>query len=316
VKLLLLGTGESGKSTIAKQLRILHLDGFTKDELAHYKSVLESNIMMGIARLIETAPAMDYTISPDLASKVSFFADSDIGNTPLTPAIAADIKLIWNDPAIQATYDRRAEFQLHGSLPYIIENIDRLATPDGEVTQDDVLQCRIRTTGIIEIDFPLEQYHFRVMDVGGQRSERKKWINCFDDVTAVIFCVALSEYDEKLVEDIKVNRMEEALTLFGETANHKAFENSSIVLFLNKSDLFREKIGKVPLGKFFPEYKGGADFDKGTKFLTQKFLSKNNDSQKLIFAHVTCATDTENVRIVFNSVRVSILSNSIKALDF
>lgn len=43
--------------------------------------------------------------------------------------------------------------------------------------------------------------HFRLFDVGGQRSERKKWIHCFEDVTAIIFCVAMSEYDQVLHED-------------------------------------------------------------------------------------------------------------------
>jgi len=41
----------------------------------------------------------------------------------------------------------------------------------------------------------------RLFDVGGQRSERKKWIHCFEDVTAIIFCVAMSEYDQVLHED-------------------------------------------------------------------------------------------------------------------
>ncbi len=40
-----------------------------------------------------------------------------------------------------------------------------------------------------------------MFDVGGQRSERKKWIHCFDAVTSIIFCVALSEYDQVLLEE-------------------------------------------------------------------------------------------------------------------
>ena len=44
-------------------------------------------------------------------------------------------------------------------------------------------------------------FFFRLFDVGGQRSERKKWIHCFEDVTAIIFCVAMSEYDQVLHED-------------------------------------------------------------------------------------------------------------------
>jgi len=310
IKLLLLGTGESGKSTFAKQLKILHMAGFTKEELAHYKSVLYANIMVGIATLIDQAPKLGYTINPELANKLTLFADPNIGNILLTPEIAADIKLIWGDPAVQSTYERRAEFQLHGSVPYIVDNIDRLSTEDSVLNQEDVLQCRIRTTGIVEIEFELDQFTFRVMDVGGQRSERRKWIHCFDDVTAVIFCVALSEYDEKLCEDNRVNRMMEALDLFADVVANKAFKNSAIVLFLNKSDLFKEKIKVVDMKTTFPEYTGGEDFEQGGKFIADKFLSKNTDKERLIFPHITCATDTENVRVVFDTVRASIIQNA------
>ena len=50
--------------------------------------------------------------------------------------------------------------------------------------------------------------------LGGQRSERKKWIHCFDNVTAVLFVVSMSEYDQVLAEDHRVNRMAESLKLF------------------------------------------------------------------------------------------------------
>ena len=95
-----------------------------------------------------------------------------------------------------------------------------------------------------------------MVDVGGQRSERKKWIHCFQDVTAVIFCVALSEYDLKLYEDETVNRMHESIKLFDEICNSRWFAETSIILFLNKSDLFREKIAKVNLNVCFPDYQG------------------------------------------------------------
>ncbi len=88
----------------------------------------------------------------------------------------------------------------------------------------------------------LKDLNFRVFDVGGQRSERKKWIHCFEDVTAIIFIVALSEYDQVLVEDETTNRMHESLRLFDSICNNKWFVNTSIILFLNKKDLFEEKI--------------------------------------------------------------------------
>lgn len=63
-----------------------------------------------------------------------------------------------------------------------------------------------------------------MVDVGGQKSERKKWMHCFQDVTAVIFCVALSEYDLKLYEDDTTWRMHDSLKLFKEICNNTWFK--------------------------------------------------------------------------------------------
>jgi GTPase SAR1 family protein len=128
-----------------------------------------------------------------------------------------------------------------------IEAVDRLAESGYVPTVDDVLRSRAKTTGIIETEFVVDGVMFKMVDVGGQRSERKKWMHCFTDVTAVIFCVALSEYDLKLYEDNETNRMHESLKLFKEITNSKWFAETSTILFLNKSDLFREKIRKVSL---------------------------------------------------------------------
>ena len=109
-------------------------------------------------------------------------------------------------------------------------------------TTNDILRSRVKTTGIIEINFLLKGMNFRVFDVGGQRSERKKWIHCFEDVTSIIFLVALSEYDLVLVEDDTANRMQESLKLFDSICNNKYFVNTAFILFLNKKDSFEEKV--------------------------------------------------------------------------
>ena len=61
---------------------------------------------------------------------------------------------------------------------------------------------------IIQIEFEYKSLVFNMFDVGGQRSQRKKWIHCFDDVDCVLFVSALSEYDQVLLEDSSVNRMQ------------------------------------------------------------------------------------------------------------
>ena len=102
-----------------------------------------------------------------------------------------------------------------------------------------------------------------MFDVGGQRSERKKWIHCFEGVTAIIFCVALSGYDLVLAEDEEMNRMMESMKLFDSICNNKWFVETSIILFLNKKDLFEQKIKYSPLSICFPEYKGRFFHNKG-----------------------------------------------------
>jgi len=114
----------------------------------------------------------------------------------------------------------------------------------------------VRTTGITEVKFIVDDMIFRVLDVGGQRSERKKWIHCFENVDTIMFLIAISEYDQRLFEDTAVNRMDEALTLFDSICNSKWFSRTSIILFLNKTDLFREKLATSPIEKYYPDCKG------------------------------------------------------------
>ena len=101
------------------------------------------------------------------------------------------------------------------------KNLNRIIKYEEYVpTVDDVLHSRKKTTGVHEILFEIEEVPFRLIDVGGQRSERKsKWMALFSDVTSVIFCVALSEYDLKLEEDNTTNRMHESLKVFKEVSN-------------------------------------------------------------------------------------------------
>jgi hypothetical protein len=158
-----------------------------------------------------------------------------------------------------------------------------------------------------------------VYDVGGQRSERRKWIDCFDKVTAVIFVASLSEFDQNLAEAKRTNRMVEALELFRSVCNNRAFEETSIMLFLNKRDIFAEKImySDIAAQRPFSDYSGPPkDFDHGVLYFIQKFKDclmddEFNDS----FIHVTCATDTNNMEFVLDSTRTIIMTD-VSAFSF
>lgn len=180
--------------------------------------------------------------------------------------------------------------------------IDRIAQPDYLPTDQDVLRSRVKTTGITETTFIIGDLTYRMFDVGGQRSERKKWIHCFENVTTILFLVAISEYDQLLFEDETVNRMQEALTLFDSICNSRWFVKTSIILFLNKIDRFKEKLPVSPMKNYFPDYEGGADYAAACDYILNRFVSLNQAEQKQIYTHFTCATDTTQIRFVMAAV--------------
>lgn len=204
------------------------------------------------------------------------------------------------------------ETNLSHSFSYL-DSLDRISATNYIPTQDDVLRTRVKTTGIVETRFTFKGLFFRMFDVGGQRSERKKWIHCFEGVTAIIFCVALSGYDLVLAEDEEMNRMMESMKLFDSICNNKWFVNTSIILFLNKKDLFAEKIRKSPLSICFPEYTGTNTYEEAAAYIQIKFedLNAMKDSKE-IYTHLTCATDTRNVQFVFDAVTDVIIKNNLK----
>lgn len=128
-----------------------------------------------------------------------------------------------------------------------------------------------------------------------------------------MFLVALSEYDQVLVESDNENRMEESKALFRTIITYPWFQNSSVILFLNKKDLLEDKILYSHLVDYFPEFDGPQrDAQAAREFILKMFVDLNPDSDKIIYSHFTCATDTENIRFVFAAVKDTILQLNLK----
>ena len=209
------------------------------------------------------------------------------------------------------------------------DSIGRISQPDYLPNDQDVLRSRVKTTGITETTFIIGELTYRMFDVGGQRSERKKWIHCFENVTTILFLVAISEYDQLLFEDETVNRMQEALTLFDSICNSRWFVKTSIILFLNKIDRFKEKLPVSPMKNYFPDYEGklndpphwspacqfnlspgGPDYAAACDYILNRFVSLNQHETKQIYTHFTCATDTTQIRFVMAAVNGMNVQNS------
>jgi guanine nucleotide-binding protein G(i) subunit alpha len=320
IKLLLLGAGESGKSTLFKQAIKLYGKGFSEQALQDYSRGITENVLTSMGTLVRESLARggECAVNEDAAAAVQFFRDVEqkLDYTDITEEAARHVKTLWADEGIQRTWATRTEFQVPEAVHRFFDDIDRLADPKFVPNHQDVLHCRARTTGIVETEFEMNKTqstssHFKIMDVGGQRSERKKWVHCFEDVMAVLFVAAISEYDQTCFEDGSTNRVMEALELFDQVCNEGWFSKASIILFLNKRDLFAEKIEKVNLNVLFDDYTGGNDYEKGVEFLKQKFAARNTTEGVELFTHVTCATDEKNVEFTFDAVKMIVLNNSL-----
>jgi len=349
-KILLLGSGESGKSTIVKQMKIIHQNGFSREELLTYRMTVYRNLVDSAQAIVlamrkigidcETPSnrtncdrIIDYRITsdpsslnkrspsstvPGSATVVNGVDVSGIGNGGGTAEgfvfdseIASLIHQLWQDPVIPKVMDHSSEFYLMDSASYFFNEALRIGEQGYVPTETDVLRARQKSTGITETRFNMGQLSIHMFDVGGQRSERKKWIHCFESVTSIIFCTALSEYDQVLLEESKTNRMAESLVLFESVINSRWFLRTSIILFLNKIDVFKSKLPKVPLEKYFPEYTAGPDINKAAKYILWRFMQANR-ARLSVYPHLTQATDTTNIRLVFAAVKETILQNALK----
>ena len=256
-------------------------------------------------------------MNDDNKEKFELMKEVDDGKE-IDEEIGLAIKALWKDEGVLLAWKRRAEFQIVESVKYYFNEIDRILKDGYVATQQDMLLARVRTSGIVTEKYVIDSKNFEMYDVGGQRNERKKWIHCFDDVTAVIFVAALSEFDQVLFEDSSTNRMVEAIELFDEICNNRHFASSNMILFMNKKDLFEEKIVNVHIGdqksfEDFPVPHGHIDyFGKGSRYFLRKFIKKNSNPDRKVYHHVTCATDSKNVEIVFNSCKDIILRGNFK----
>ncbi|XP_006814439.2 uncharacterized protein LOC102808165 [Saccoglossus kowalevskii] len=147
--------------------------------------------------------------------------------------------------------------------------------------------------GVVESHFQIDDVTYRVIDVAGQKSHRKKWIHFFDRVTAIIFFTSLSGFNELVddIEDNSTNCLQDSLNLFKDITRNEFLKDTDFILFLNKHDLFIEKLKHTKMKDFLCDYDGDNDAESATDFLQEEFMSCKPDD-KTVYPHVTCATDT------------------------
>ncbi|XP_023342610.1 guanine nucleotide-binding protein G(o) subunit alpha [Eurytemora carolleeae] len=313
-----MGAPESGKSTFLKHMRIIHKSDFSLEERLMFKPIVYANSIQSISLILHAVERLGIDLDSEeseynayvfyqLLEEQTSHSHTLVEDVKVTKDLAKVISQLWKDTGVQAAFLRSNEYNLSDCAKYFLDNVERLGQNSYIPTTEDILHCRIKTSGIVEVKFFIKDMVFRIHDVGGQKSERRKWLYLFDCVHAVVFCVSLTEYAQKSGADI--NKMHESIKLFNMIANSRVFFDASIVLFLNKTDLFAELCKRVPLTTAFPDYTGKRNYEESIEFVKARFKEQRKQE---IFIHLLCATDMTTVRSVCNSITDMLIKNFLK----
>ncbi|VEL20959.1 unnamed protein product, partial [Protopolystoma xenopodis] len=310
-RIILIGTGESGKSTFVKQMKLLSSQNQTFPDGYRVKFIPEiqrnlvqalhfilafldsEEVKLGNERLRKAQKAINNikTEIDRLPDAITHFAGNP--NPDARKDFYDTCSLLWDEPIVKETALRGNEFQLIDCAQYFLDRIDEIANPAYKPSDEDVLQCRTKTLGIHTESIIYNNVNFELVDVGGQREQRAKWIEAMSDgITAVIFLTDVSSYDMMLAEDTSVNRLREAISLLSQVWTKNPLRDKSIILFLNKQDRLENKVRskRTSIEDFFPEFRVGKtkyliDLLRDIKSAQQKRNKKENDVWDKHFAY-------------------------------
>jgi len=323
---------------------------FSEEEKSKYKSTIASNIISSIISLVDNLPREhgshyynDFQLMEDYDEILKLHEQTAAKPEPHQVFQITDrIQRLWGCPDLQEAYKQRSKFQLIDSAKHFLDQVEEVMNPLHEITYDDILHARAKTEGIFEYSYDLKPDKKRgratklcFIDVGGQRGERKKWIKVFESCNDLflIYLVAVSEFDQVLDEDNQTNRLRESQYLL-KMLLQSTFKDTPTIIFLNKKDLLKQKIkeGADPtehfqkLATFVPKnkkkpvsFKGMPDdeeevddrYHAAIEFF-EKMFRKLHPVQEKVHVQRTCATDTENIRVVECEIQKTFLNEVLE----
>ncbi|XP_046442564.1 guanine nucleotide-binding protein G(o) subunit alpha-like [Daphnia pulex] len=321
--IMLQGFSGSGRDTIFKQLKIIHGGGFSSDEIKDYRPYIYQNAIYSLQEILKAMPELGISfVNKELEIDAKMVVDviSRMEDTePFSEELLAAMKRLWIDLGVQECFALN-EYNLKYSVKYFFENLDRLAAKDYQPTEQDILRTIKRTYE--NFDSVAVNVSLKSLDVILFKCIHRRYFGTnlsleayFKNATTMIHCVNMSEYDNNELDHGCKNAMHENLEWFDKYCN--AFPNiSSIVLLLNKKDIFQEKIKKTPLTVCFPEYTGAQEYEEAAAYIQAQFEAKNKSTwtYNKIYCYKTCGIDTADIQFVFDAVADVIIANNPKSL--
>ncbi|PFH46759.1 hypothetical protein AMATHDRAFT_50812 [Amanita thiersii Skay4041] len=270
------------------------------------------------------------------------------GATEVIATCREDVKILWLDRSVRDVLKKR-KIRLEDSAGFFLDDVDRVATRDYEPSDDDILRARLRTLGVQEYKFHIvpdnkasdKARDWVMYDVGGARTLRHAWLPFFDNMNAIIFresnvssglpihansskpdlVAPVSAFDERLLEDPTVNRLEDSFMLWSAICQSKLLAKATFILFLNKCDLLKKKIKNgVNVGKYLSSFGDRPnDVNSVVKYLKDKFrdaLHRLSPERRISFYYPTSVIDMKATAITLKAVRDGIMRENLREADF
>ncbi|KAH9017575.1 guanine nucleotide binding protein, alpha subunit [Lactarius hengduanensis] len=241
--------------------------------------------------------------------------------TEVVVGCAEDMKALWEDHAVREML-RRKKIRMEEEPGFFLNDIERIATRDYEPSDNDVIRARLRTLGVQEYSFWVEQtgHEWLMYDVGGTRSSRAHWYPYFDDMEAIIFLAPISSFDERLREDRRVNRLEDTYMLWQTLCSLQMLSKTQIILFLNKCDLLEQKLrAGVRVRTHVPSFGNRSnDVDTVKKYFQSHFkeiAKQHSPEPRRFYVHLTSVIDTRSTAATLRTVEDGILRASLRRAD-
>eukprot|EP00475_Leptophrys_vorax_P004548 TRINITY_DN12727_c0_g1_i5.p1 TRINITY_DN12727_c0_g1~~TRINITY_DN12727_c0_g1_i5.p1 ORF type:complete len:364 (-),score=76.31 TRINITY_DN12727_c0_g1_i5:37-1098(-) len=318
-RVFLTGISSSGKTTVLYQARVLYGDGFNEQQALDYLSTITSNILENLAKIISVMKK-DQLIEEQpesfrQAADLIMLAESKQDQERLSPELGRAFEVLYSNPVFQsALVETQRSPKLSISrctvrhLQYWKENLSTICGSDYVPRIPDILRTKRTTLGVTSLEFSGKDASFTLVDVGGTRSQRSKWLHQFPLSTALMYVCSLGHYNQRLFEGEESLCLVEAIGLFETLMNHHDLANKNVFLFFTMRDIFEDKFvnQKIPLQDTLPEYPGSEDPNVAIEFITAQFLSKNKNPQRNISVFVGNALSEEDARKVLGAVESAV----------
>jgi len=295
LRILFLGPSESGKTTVKHQIKIMSKFEFTQTDRMPFVAALHQNIISNLQQILRGLQILRRELAPRSRASASILQELD-GFEPVTAELARHAMTVWMDPIVQELVKSpTASSVVADSMEYLMKNLESISSVSYIPSLQDIARARVRTTGIVDSELLIQGQRWEVIDVGGLRSERGKWVKLFPNTVAIFYTASLASFDMALHEDPTVNRMDEALHLFELLCAEPKLAKVPKFVILTKVDVLRDKLAKgVRVAHYFPWYTGENELNSAVNFFKEAFLSLAPDRQ-LARVVVVDATNYESV---------------------